>query len=62
MSRLDNTIADVAYILNTLMAYRRITQSGCCLNCKVDSCEYEPKPGELARINCPHYKAEVDEE
>ena len=32
MSRLDDAIADTAYILDTLMAYRRIAESGCC-NC-----------------------------
>ena len=63
MSRLDDMIADVAYILDTLMAYRRIVQSGCCLSCKsVNSCEYTPKCGELQRFNCPFYKTEGDEE
>ena len=32
MSRLDDAISDVAYILDTLIAYRNIVQSGGCNN------------------------------
>jgi len=57
MSRLDDAIADVAYILDTLMAYRNIVQSGnCCNTCYNKNCEWKPKPGQLIRYNCPHYE------
>lgn len=56
MSRLDDTIADVAYILDTLMAYRNIVQTGNCNSCKVQKeCEIKPMPGQLVRYNCPFY-------
>lgn len=56
-SRLDNTISDVAYILDTLMAYRNIVDSGDCNRCgKKKSCGYAPKIGQLVRYNCPFYK------
>ena len=62
MSRLDDTISDVAYILDTLMAYRNIVDSGGCNSCgKKKNCEYVPKPGQLVRYNCPFYKREKDE-
>lgn len=59
MSRLDDTIEDVAYILDTLMAYRNIIQTGTCNSCRMErtgSCAYLPKPGQLVRYNCPFYK------
>lgn len=63
MSRLDDVIADVAYILDTLIAYRRITEKGCCNNCdKRTRCVWVPKPGETVRYNCPFYKKEGDVE
>lgn len=57
MSRLDDAIADVAYILDTLMAYRNIVQSGCCNSCEsARKCKYTPKLGQLVRYNCPFYE------
>ncbi len=57
MSRLDDAIRDVAYILDTLMAYRNIVDSGDCNRCgKKKNCEYAPKAGQLVRYNCPFYK------
>ena len=61
MSRLDDVIADVAYILDTLMVYRSITHTGFCNICKNKDCQWKPKPGQLVRYNCPHYKAEEKE-
>jgi len=61
MSRLDDTIANVAYILDTLMAYRIITETGNCNTCKSKDCQWKPKPGQLVRYNCPHYEAEEEE-
>ena len=57
MNRLDDAISNVAYILDTLMAYRNIVDSGDCNRCgKQKTCEYVPKPGQLVRYNCPFYK------
>lgn len=54
--RLDGAIADVAYILDSLMAYRNIVQTGDCNNCAIKGkCKYCPKPGQQVRYNCPHY-------
>ena len=62
MSRLDDAIKDVAYILDTLMAYRNIVDSGDCNRCgKKKNCEYAPKAGQLVRYNCPFYKRVEDE-
>lgn len=59
MSRLDDRISDVAYILDTLMAYRNIITSGDCNRCeKKMTCEYVPKPGQLVRYNCPFYEGD----
>lgn len=60
MSRLDDVIADVAYILDTLMAYRNIAETGNCNECSKKDCQWKPKPGQLARYNCPHYEAEEE--
>lgn len=55
--RLDKTIADVAYILDTLVAYRNIVRTGDCNDCEQKGhCDYEPMIGQLVRYNCPHYK------
>ena len=58
MNRLDDAIANIAYILDTLMAYRSIEESGSCNNCKnrkPGACRYSPKLGQLVRYNCPFY-------
>lgn len=60
MSRLDEAIASVAYILDCLMVYRNITESEDCNICKNKDCQWKPKPGQLVRYNCPHYKEEED--
>ena len=63
MSRLDKAIADVAYILDSLRAYRNIVESGCCNDCRIAepySCEHLPKPGQLVRYNCPFYERKED--
>lgn len=59
MDRLDKAISDVAYILDTLMAYRNIVQTGDCNRCKIKKeCGVCPKPGEMVRYNCMFYVAE----
>lgn len=57
MSRLDESIVNVAYLLDTLMAYRMITEKGCCNDCdKKQKCAWVPEVGEMVRYNCPFYK------
>ena len=59
MDRLDKAITDVAYILDTLMAYRNIVQTGDCNRCKIKKeCGVCPKPGEQVRYNCMFYVGE----
>ena len=59
MSRIDDAISNVAYILDALMAFRNIIDSGHCNCCgKKKTCEYAPKPGQLVRYNCPFYEQE----
>ena len=60
MNRLDDVIADVAYILDTLMVYRDITYTGNCNSCKNKNCQWKPELGQLVRYNCPYYKAEEE--
>ncbi len=55
MSRLDEAIASVAYILDCLRAYRDIVNSGDCNRCDNKGCEWKPKVGELVRYNCPFF-------
>ena len=56
MSKLDDIIAQKAYELDCLMAYRTIEVSGDCNTCVArKDCEYVPKAGQLVRYNCPHY-------
>lgn len=63
MSRLDDVISDVEYILDVLIAYSRITLSGCCNTCiNQKKCGYAPKPGALVRYNCPFYKRRMEGE
>lgn len=54
MSRLDDAIADVAYILDSLMALRAIYRAGGnCNQCaKAKWCIHVPKPGQQVRYNC----------
>ena len=57
MSKLDDSIENVAYILDSLMVLRNIYESGCCNDCKIaKTCEYAPKVGQLVRYNCPFYE------
>ena len=61
MTRLDEAIKDVAYILDVLMSYRTITESGDCNTCKNEFCNWKPKVGSLTRYNCPHYRGDKNE-
>ena len=57
MSRLDDVISDVGYILDCLKTLRNIESLGCCNSCEImKDCEYKPEWGQLSRFNCPFYK------
>ena len=59
--KLDVAIAQVAYILDVLRSYRAIVKLGDCNNCWNNNCQWKPKPGQMTRYNCPHYKASVED-
>ena len=63
MNRLEETISDVAYILDNLILLRQIQSIGDCNICsnKGNGCLYEPKAGQMVRYNCPFYKAESED-
>jgi transposase len=58
--KLNKTISDVAYILDSLILLRQIQQTGDCNICKNRDCGYMPKAGQMVRYNCPFYKAESE--
>ena len=63
MSKLDDEISNVAYILDSLMALRNIYQKGHhCNDCgNRDYCGYAPKPGQQIRFNCPLWRAKDEQ-
>ena len=63
MSKLDDAIANTAYILDSLMALRNIQECGCCNNCGAARiCKVKPKAGQVVRYNCPFYAEREDSE
>ena len=44
MGRIDDVIADQAYILDCLIALRNIYKTGNCNECSQQTCEYIPDP------------------
>ena len=61
MNRLDKTIGDMAFILDSLILLRQIQSTGDCNVCKKNrECGYMPKAGQMVRYNCPFYKAESE--
>lgn len=54
MDKLDNAIANTAYILDCLRALKDILETGDCNNCGTD-CVCKPKAGQMVRYNCPFY-------
>ena len=56
MSQIDRVIADQAYILDCLCAYRDITNSGDCNDCMNRECNIKPRAGQLVRYNCAYYQ------
>ena len=63
MSRLDDAISEVAYILDCLMALRNIYETGHdCNTCKRKrQCEHCPKLGQTVRYNCFLWEGDSDE-
>ena len=62
MSRIDDVIADQAYILDCLIALRNICRTGNCNECDQQTCEYMPVPGQQVRYNCPFFKRKEEAE
>lgn len=60
MTKLDLAIAELGYVLDCLMTFRNIVQTGCCNDCRgmKEKCDYRPKPGQMVRYNCPFYQKE----
>ena len=55
-NRLDKSIADVAYILDSLCVLRNIYETNNCNECGKKDCEYRPDWGRIVRYNCPFYE------
>lgn len=62
MSRLEDLISDISYVLDTLRAYRNIAKSGSCNSCFRKNCECRPACGEMVRYNCPLFVGSNKEE
>lgn len=63
MSRLDDAISNVAYILVSLMALRNIYECGSCNDCGISNiCKVKPKPGQMVRYNCSFWMQEGEKE
>lgn len=60
--KLDDTIMDVAYVLDCLRALRRIYDTGDCNSCSNNDCKHKPEWGQMVRYNCPFYKGEMNNE
>jgi hypothetical protein len=59
--RLNKTISDMSYVLDSLILLRQIQSTGDCNVCACQKeCEYVPKPGQMVRYNCPFYKTESE--
>ena len=55
-TRLDKTIEDIAYILDSLCVLRNIYETNNCNECGKKDCEYRPDWGKMVRYNCPFYE------
>lgn len=62
MNKLDNAIANIAYILDCLTVLRSILETGDCNNCRVKDCYCKPRPGQMVRYNCPFYEKDGNNE
>lgn len=59
-NKLDCTISDIAYILDSLCVLRDIYKAGNCNDCTNRNCGIKPKPGQMVRYNCAFYKKRGD--
>ena len=63
MDKLNDAIANAAYILDCLRALRKIYATGDCNNCGVSRwCKVKPGAGQMVRYNCPFYEKGGDRE
>lgn len=61
MNKLDDAIANTAYIFDGLTVFRSIYETGDCNNCgRIKICKFAPNPGQIVRYNCPFYARECD--
>lgn len=62
-NRLDKTISDIGYVLDSLKLLRDIESTGDCNICKNKRrCVFEPEVGQMVRYNCPFYKEDKNDE
>ena len=56
MDKLNEAIANTAYILDCLRTLRSIYETGDCNDCEDKAiCKLKPLPGQMVRYNCPFY-------
>lgn len=58
--RLNKTISNIAYILDSLILLRQIQGTGDCNNCNNKKCGYLPEVGQMVRYNCPFYAEKIE--
>ena len=60
--KLDKAIADIGYIMDSLLALKRIHDTGNCNICAIAKvCPARPKWGETVRYNCYFFKAREEQ-
>lgn len=61
MDKLNEAIANTAYVLDCLRNLRSIYETGDCNNCGIEAvCKVKPMPGQRVRYNCPFYVKDGD--
>ncbi len=55
VTRIENIIANLAYILDSLRVLDQIMESGSCNDCNNKECLYKPDWGCQVRYNCPFH-------
>ena len=59
----DSLYMALRFLEDCMNFYRNMHDLPTCNECaKQKDCEYVPRWGERVRYNCPHYKAEVNED
>ena len=62
MSKLDEVIDQVAYVLESLLALQKIYNTGKdCNTCKKRNCAARPELGKQVRYNCAFYSGDEKE-